>query len=74
MDYDPVGEGIIAGLNVQRSLPSVQRVLLVKVDVIHTSNLEKHKNKSLLRKQHMEISVLGESNTTPAIGICLYLK
>lgn len=40
MDDDPVGEGLVVGLDVQRPLLSVQGVLLDEVDVVHTSNLQ----------------------------------
>lgn len=40
MDDDPVGEGLIMGLNVKRPLLSVERVLLAEVDIVHTRNLQ----------------------------------
>ena len=39
MDDDPVGEGLIVGLNVQRPLSAVQSVVLTEVHVVHPSNL-----------------------------------
>lgn len=39
MDDDPVGEGLIVGLDVQSPLLSVQRVPLDEVDVVDTCNL-----------------------------------
>lgn len=39
MDDDPVGEGLIVGLDVQGPLLSVQCVLLDEVDVIDTCDL-----------------------------------
>lgn len=51
MDDDPVGEGLIMGLNVKSPLLSVQRVFLDEVDVVHTCNLKskthKHSHKIL---------------------------
>ncbi len=40
MDDDPVGEGLIMGLNVKCPLLSVQRVFLDEVDIVHTCNLQ----------------------------------
>ena len=40
MNDDPVGEGLIMGLDVQRPLLSVQSVFLAEVDVVHTSDLQ----------------------------------
>lgn len=40
MDDDSVGEGFIVGLDVKGPLLSVQCVLLDKVDVVHTCNLQ----------------------------------
>ena len=40
MDDDPVGEGLIMGLNVKRPLLSVKCVLLDEVDIVHTRNLQ----------------------------------
>ena len=38
-DDDPVGEGLVVGLDVQGPLEAVQGVLLVEVHVIHPGNL-----------------------------------
>lgn len=40
MDDDPVGEGLIMGLNVKCPLLSVERVFLAEVDIVHTCNLQ----------------------------------
>lgn len=40
MDDDPVGEGLIVGLDVKCPLLSVQRVFLDEVDIVHTRNLQ----------------------------------
>lgn len=40
MDDDPVGEGLIVGLNVKGPFLSVQCVFLDEVDVVHTCNLQ----------------------------------
>lgn len=39
VDDNPVGEGLIVGLNVQSPLLSVQRVFLDEVDIVYTCNL-----------------------------------
>lgn len=39
MDDNPVGEGLIMGLNVQSPLLSVQRVFLDEVDIVYACNL-----------------------------------
>ena len=40
MDDDPVGEGLIMGLDVKGPLLPVQRVFLDEVDIVHTCNLQ----------------------------------
>lgn len=39
MDDNPIGEGLVVGLDVQRSLSPVQRVLLDEVHIVHPRNL-----------------------------------
>lgn len=46
MDDDPVGEGLIMGLNVKCPLFSIERVFLAEVDVVHTCNLKKNKTQT----------------------------
>lgn len=59
MDDDPVGEGLIMGVNVQRPLFSVQGVFLDEVDIIHTSNLQNtHAKMACDTKYHNNHSVL----------------
>lgn len=40
MDDDPVGEGLIMGLDMERPLFSVKCVLLDEVDIVHACNLQ----------------------------------
>lgn len=39
-DDDPVGEGLVVGLDVKCPLLSVQGVFLDEVDIVHTCNLQ----------------------------------
>lgn len=52
MDDDPVGKGLIMGLDVKCPLLSVQRVLLDEVDVVHARNLRTARTHLMSQNDH----------------------
>ena len=66
MDDDPVGEGVIMGLDVKCPLLAFESVILDEVHIVHTRNLQTKHTTHVTRNQTPKIGIILMNYYTPS--------